>query len=515
MSGFTKLKSFLKLKELSNNLFDLTNEKNFNSKRINDMCLKAEDFKLNFAATNIDEKVLTELNNLAKETDCLNKMQKMQDGEIVNFINGIENENNRVLHTATRDFYFEKNKKSENFSKENYREFLKLKKFVFDVDKKYENIVQIGIGGSFLGPKAIFESLKKHKKKNGYFISNVDPNDYFEVLKDLDLSKTLFISVSKSGSTLETLTNETIIREILKTKNLNPKDHIASVTMKHSKMDKKKHDYLEIFYILDNVGGRFSTTSMAGAVFLSLVFGTDNFESFLKGASKMDKLVLNDFKTNLPLLAALIGIWHINFLNYNTLAIVPYANDLKYFPSHITQLDMESNGKSLTKDNNRVDYKTGPIIFGDIGTNVQHSFFQSVHQGQNIIPVEFIYFLNFDKIIDKKDNGSTSSEKLLSNLIGQSIALANGFKNPNLNKNFNGNRPNTILIIKDLSFYNMGSLLSFYEHKIAFQGFIWNINSFDQEGVELGKKLSNQMLDFFIENKKYQLGESYLKSFTD
>ena len=235
----------------------------------------------------------------------------------------------------------------------------------------------------------------------------------------------------------------------------------------------------------------------------------------------MDKHALNitDPKKNLPLMSALLGLWNRSFLEHPTVAIIPYSQALGRFAAHLQQLDMESNGKRIDKKGQSVDFDTGPIIWGEPGTNAQHSFFQMLHQGTTPVPIEFISFKESQYGDDLEVQGSLSHEKLLSNMFAQSMALANGHKNENPNKNFPGNRPSRILLSKKLDPFTVGALLAYYEHKVAFQGFIWNINSFDQEGVQLGKVLANQMIDLFAkqrgkESKDYKsvpTGEAYLK----
>jgi len=513
---FTKLKSYKVLKQLAQDPINLTDDKIFTCSRVKSYVVESLNYKLLYATEKVSDEIIHYLFDLANETKAVEKMKDMQDGKKINFIQGYESENREVLHTALRDFFDNKNQTAEAKEAASlaYSEIEKLQKFLEKINKqnKFTNLVQIGIGGSYLGPKALYEALKIHtvQKRKAYFISNVDPDDSAQILNELDLSKTLFLAVSKSGTTLETLTNEEIVRSRLKEKGLNPKDHMVSVTKKGSLMDDSSK-YLESFYIWDYVGGRYSATSMVGGVCLAFAFGLDVFKDILKGANQMDKLALKDDMTNLALFSALLGIWNRNFLNYPHLAIIPYSNNLFYFPYHLQQLDMESNGKSITKSGLPLTYKTSAVIFGDIGTNAQHSFFQFLHQGTDIVPIEFIGFKESQYNQDIKVKNTFSQEKLLSNLFAQSVAFAKGKKDKNPNKNFSGNRPNHILLGKKLDPISLGVLLSYFEHKIAFQGFIWDINSFDQEGVQLGKNLANKFLDLFTKKEKnFPLGEEYL-----
>ncbi|NGX56861.1 MAG: Glucose-6-phosphate isomerase [Candidatus Anoxychlamydiales bacterium] len=516
MSKFISYKSYLKLKELANNPIDLTDESIYTKKRIEDFKIENMNIKYLYSSQRVNEDVINQLNSLAKDSDAIDKMKDMQNGKIVNYIENFKSEERAVLHTALRDIFENRNEETEakKASDLAYLEIQKLEKFINENDDKFENIIQIGIGGSFLGPKALVHAMSAYQKedKNIYFISNVDPDEALNILSKVDLTKSLFITVSKSGTTIETLTNEEFVKNALIKKGLNPKDHMIAVTAKDSKMDDKSK-YLESFYIWDYIGGRYSATSMVGGVVLSFAIGFDKYIEILKGANSMDKIALDtNIEKNLPLFSALIGIWNRNFLNYNSISVIPYSHFLLYFPTHLQQLDMESNGKSITKDGKEVDFKTGPLVFGDIGTNAQHSYFQLLHQGTDIVPIEFIGFKNSIYNIDEMVDNTTSQEKLLSNLFAQSIALAKGKKDENLNKNFLGNRVNSILLLDKLTPYTIGAILAYYEHKIAFQGFLWDINSFDQEGVQLGKKLSNQILDIYKSKDKssFDLGSAYL-----
>jgi len=513
---FSNLKSYKKLKNLAKSPPDLTKADVFTTNRIKKMCMKTLDYSFLYATERVNDEIISQLFDLAKERSVVARMADMQDGKVVNYIKGFECENRAVLHTATRDFFDNKNTsaEAEKATKAAYEEFLKLEKFLENLnkEKKFLNLVQIGIGGSCLGPKAIYESLKRYSifDRKVYFISNVDPDNSAQILNNLDLSKALFISVSKSGTTLETLTNEEIVRNKLKEKGLNPKDHIASVTGEKSPMDDPEN-YLESFYIWDNIGGRYSATSMVGGVALGFALGIAAFKEFLKGANSMDKIAMKNDTSNLPLFSALLGVWNRNFLGYSNVAIIPYSEALLYFPLHLQQLYMESNGKAINKGGAFVDFKTGPVVFGDIGTNAQHSFFQLLHQGTDIVPLEFIGYKNSQYEQDLDVKSTSSQQKLIANMLAQSLALAQGKKSDNPNKNFFGNRPNHILLGDKLDPFSMGVLLSYFENKVAFQGFIWDVNSFDQEGVQLGKVLANKFLDLFAKKDiGFDIGNEYM-----
>jgi glucose-6-phosphate isomerase len=257
----------------------------------------------------------------------------------------------------------------------------------------------------------------------------------------------------------------------------------------------KSSDYLAAFFMDDYIGGRFSSTSAVGGAVLSLAFGADVFARFLDGAASEDKLAVNkDIRQNPALLDALIGVYERNILGYGSTAVLPYSQALSRFPAHLQQADMESNGKSVNRFGEPVNYKTGPMIFGEPGTNGQHSFYQLLHQGTDIIPLQFIGFVDSQIGTDVVIQDSTSQQKLCANVAAQIVAFACGKDDENLNKKFDGGRPSSIIVGKQLTPESLGALLSHFENKIMFQGFIWNVNSFDQEGVQLGKVLAKRVL---------------------
>ncbi len=504
---FRQYKATHVLKELASNPYDLTKEGALSSDRINRYCAQAGEFKLLYGTEKVTDDVMFALKELSQEAQLIQKMEAMQAGEVINKIEGYPSENRSVLHTAMRDFFLHPNqgKEAQKAAKAEKVELDKLKAFMAKVDQenKFKSLIQIGIGGSDLGPRALYVALKAYQKQGRHihFISNVDPDDAVSVLREINPKETLVVIVSKSGTTLETLTNETFAREWFKKAGCNPKEHFIAVTGEKSPMDNPQR-YLASFYIWDYIGGRYSATSMVGGVMLAFALGVDQFSNILKGAHEMDRIALkHDIHENLPLLSALLGIWNRNFLHYPTVAILPYSQALLRFPAHLQQLDMESDGKRIDKWGRPVDFDTGPIIWGEPGTNGQHSFYQLIHQGTNVVPIEFIGFRQSQYQEDLTVEGTTSQEKLISNLFAQSIALARGQKNDNPNKVFPGNRPNRILIGKQLDPFSLGSLLAYYEHKVAFQGFCWNINSFDQEGVQLGKTLAKRIIDLFDAKK--------------
>ena len=331
-------------------------------------------------------------------------------------------------------------------------------------------------------------------------------------LRSLDLSKTIVSVVSKSGSTLETLTNETIVRKLFEEKGLDPKNHIVAITQKGSPMDDPSK-YRECFYLFDFVGGRYSATAAPGGLLLAFTVGFENYIELLKGAEAMDQHARSaPPEKNLPLTLALLGIWNRNFLHLPTVAMIPYSEALLRLPAHIQQLDMESNGKHIARNGQTVVFETGPIIWGEPGTNAQHSFFQLIHQGTSTIPLEFVAFRQSQYHKDFEVEGTTSEAKLFANVLAQSIALATGEKSDDPNKECKGNRPSSLLVTEKLDPRTMGSLFAMYEHKVDFQGFIWGINSFDQWGVQLGKKLATRFLER-MQNKgtPYPVADTLLK----
>lgn len=505
---------------LARHPFDLTAPGSLTPERLGTFVGEGGGYRLLYGTERVTDEVMHWLGELAKETEVHEKMSKMQEGGVMNYIQGYPCENRCVLHTATRDFFANPNAGQEALAatRQAKKEVEKLKAFIaaLDKDNRFTDLVSIGIGGSDLGPRAHYIALEYLLKtgRHVHFISNVDPDDAAMVMKGLDLNKTLVLVVSKTGTTLETQGNEEFVRACFKDAGVDANQHFVSVTSEGSPMDDKKR-YLECFYIWDWIGGRYSTTSMVGGVMLSFAFGFDVFWDFLKGANLMDKQALiHDVKGNLPLLGALIAVWNRTFLGYPTLALIPYSQPLSRYSAHIQQVEMESNGKHIDQQGNLVAYSTGPVIWGEPGTNAQHSFYQLIHQGTDIIPLEFIGYKESQNAQDNTFQGTTLQQKLLSNLFAQAIALATGQNSTNPNQCFEGNRPSHILLGKKLTPHALGALLSYFENKVAFEGFIWGINSFDQEGVQLGKVLAKKLVARFADPQRsepYPLGDAYVE----
>ncbi len=451
-----------------------------------------------FSRQRVDDETMDLLLELAETKQLQKQFNSMMSGEKVNIT-----EKRAALHTAARHFSDEpimldnRNLVSE-FSavRDQIKEFsekIHAVEITGDTDKPFKHIVVIGIGGSYLGTEFVSCALEFYANKGMklHFLSNVDINDFSRITRKIDPETTLWVVISKSYTTAETLANETQAREYMKAKSLNPAKHFVAVTGKGSPGDHPSNPVLEVFHMFDYIGGRYSVTSSVGGVPLSLYLGYDIFERFLKGAHEMDMHAAKaPPDRNLPLITALISIWNIDFLGYRNSAVIPYAAPLRRLASHIQQLSMESNGKSVTKNGELLDVPTGAIIFGEPGTNAQHSFFQLAHQGTPF-PIEFIGVINpDDDQFKSKSKGVTNHQELWANLISQPAALAKGNASENTAKNFSGNRPSSTIILNDLSPENVGRLLSFYEAKTVFEAFIWGINPFDQFGVELGKKLA-------------------------
>ena len=501
-------KAFAGLKRLAESPFDLTANAALSPERLQNFVCKGVEFDLLYACQRVTPEVLDGLQSLADECMLVDQFKQMREGAVMNRLENYPSEERQVLHTACRDI-FSRDPACEAASNQAKTELEKLKVFLHELDQglvcnasgeSFDTLIHIGIGGSDLGPRSIYEALSAYKKKSRgvYFISNVDPDDSAAILERVDLLRTLVLVVSKSGTTLETLSNESMVRTALKEAGLDPARQCLAVTGESSPMDNPDR-YLRSFYMYDYIGGRFSSTSMVGAVMLGFALGYDQVLEFLQGASLMDEAAgEKDLRKNLPLLLAMLGVWNHNFLAMDTVAILPYSQGLHRFPAHLQQCDMESNGKSVQRNSRQVQIKSGPIVWGEPGTNGQHAFYQLLHQGTEDVAVEFISFRQSQRGKDLVIQGSSSQQKLIANLLAQSMALAVGKDDENPNRRFSGNRVNVILMAKRLTPKSMGALLALYEAKIVFQGFCWNVNSFDQEGVQLGKVLAGQILSAML-----------------
>ncbi len=486
-----------------------------NATRTSDLSLSFDDFKVDYSKNRITQETLDLLIELANEVDLKDAIEKYFSGDIIN-----TTEKRAVLHTALRD-----NSTKEiliengNIQSEVKTALNKMSLFTDKVvsgqwkgftGKPITDVVNVGIGGSDLGPDMIVEALQFYKNHlNMHFVSNVDGDHISEVIKKLHPETTLFVIVSKTFTTQETITNATTLKEWFLTSATN-KDiakHFVAVSSNLKKTAEFGIDIKNIFPMWNWVGGRFSLWSAVG-LSISLSVGFQNFKALLDGASEMDAHFKNTaFEQNIPVTSSLISIWYNNFFGCETEAILPYSHYLKKLPEYLQQTNMESNGKSVDRDGNKIEYQTGTIIWGNVGTNMQHAFMQLIHQGTKLIPTEFIGF---------KESVSDFTEhhkKLMANFYAQTEALAFGktaeevhldlkFNNQHNEistllpyKIFDGNKPSTSILIEKLTPNSLGKLIALYEHKVFVLGVIWNIFSFDQFGVELGKELANKRLN--------------------
>ncbi|MFW5694538.1 MAG: glucose-6-phosphate isomerase [Alkalispirochaeta sp.] len=468
----------------------------------------AADLTYSYAATPVDDTVISPLSDLAQEQELIEKFRLIAEGEVMN-----TGENRLVLHHLLRgqlgaDVLYEGRNQRQFYQEQQQRvaafaDAVRSGSETAPSGKRYDTVVQIGIGGSDLGPRALYLALEQWARAEGIapriqarFISNVDPDDAAGVLDDIDFESTLFVLVSKSGTTQETLTNEQFVQQLgsRRAPGIDLLKQTVAVTSETSPMA-TSGSYRDAFYIDDFIGGRYSATSAVGGVVLSVAFGPEVFQQILDGAHAADRAALQPKLTaNAALMDAMIGLYERNVLKMPATAVLPYSQALSRFPAHLQQLDMESNGKSVNREGKPIDYATGPIVFGEPGTNGQHSFYQLLHQGTDIVPLQFVGFLSSQRGEDTEFDGSTSQTKLNANLAAQVVAFAMGHRHANPNKDFAGGRPSTLIIGKRLTPEALGALLAHFENKVMFQGLAWNINSFDQEGVQLGKILTKEVL---------------------
>jgi glucose-6-phosphate isomerase len=498
--------SFKKLRKLAKKYEKYNLSEHFDVTRVRGCTMPiGGGLSYNWAAKKADTDVINVLRELGREQELVEKYQALLSGEVIN-----TGEKRKVLHHLLRGELAGKVKDKGKDLRAFYTEQqARFSKFADDVragtisgegGKKFTTAVQIGIGGSDLGPRALYIALENLMVKEGRqklaakFISNVDPDDAASVLSSCNLGETLFVLVSKSGTTQETLANEIFVRDALTKAGLKGEKHIVAVTSETSPLAGNAN-YLDSYYIDDYIGGRYSSTSAVGGVILSLAFGPDVFRQILDGAAEADKAALApDLLNNAAMLDALLGVWERNFLGYPVTAILPYSQALLRFPAHLQQLDMESNGKHVNRFGRPLKYATGPVIFGEPGTNGQHSFYQLLHQGTDIVPLQFIGFKGSQRGEDVNLDGSNSETKLKANLIAQIAAFVRGKKDIDANKEFSGGRPSSLIWGEWLNPAALGALLAHFENKVMFQGFVWNVNSFDQEGVQLGKILTKKVL---------------------
>ena len=518
MKVFDQLVAHARLTKLASSPYDLSESRALTGERVDSYQVECADFTMLYSTQCLDDKVFAALQQLADESGVIEQFKAMAAGAVINRIDGVDSENRQVLHTACRDI-FSKTPMAPAATSQSREQLAGLKGFLNDLEhgrllndrgETFTDMIHIGIGGSDLGPRALALALRPFflKGRRVHFIANIDPDEAALVMAGLDLSRTLVNLVSKSGTTMETRANEELVRQSYLAAGLEPSRYFMAVTGENSRMD-NPDNYLRIFHMFDYIGGRYSVTSMVGGVVLGFALGYEGFKQILAGANKVDLACGQvDISRNLPLLLALIGVWNRNFLGYETLAIVPYSQALASFPAHLQQCDMESNGKSIDRHGKFLSHESGPILWGEVGTNGQHAFFQLLHQGTTVVPVEFIGFRHSQQGHDLDVGGATGQQKLMANMLAQSLALATGRIDDNPNQSFAGNRPSSILLADRLTPETMGQLLAIYEAKIIFQGFIWNINSFDQEGVQLGKDLAGEILSKLTDSTVVEQEES-------
>ena len=501
--------------------------------RAEKMHLQWNDFLVDYSKNIISAETISLLQELANEVQLKDAITKYFDGDVIN-----QTENRAVLHTALRakenasvqvdgvnvmpEVYSVKNK-IKNFS----NEIIAGQRKGFS-GKPFTDVVNIGIGGSDLGPAMIVEALQYYKNDlNVHFVSNVDGDHVNEIIKKVNPETTLFVIVSKTFTTQETLSNAETIRSwfLQSATQEDVAKHFVAVSTNIQKVTEFGINPENIFPMWDWVGGRFSLWSAVG-LSISLAVGFDHFDQLLQGAHEMDEHIKNEsFDKNIPVTLALLSIWYNNFFGAESEALIPYTQYLQKLAPYLQQGIMESNGKSIGRDGKPVNYQTGTIIWGEPGTNSQHAFFQLIHQGTKLIPTDFIGFK--ESLYGNKDH----HDKLMSNFFAQTEALLMGktevqvqaeFDKQGISgdkadfllpfKVFSGNKPTNTLLIQKLTPATLGALVALYEHKIFVQGVIWNIFSYDQWGVELGKQLATSILDEIVSNapQKHDSSTSFL-----
>ncbi|PWG06050.1 glucose-6-phosphate isomerase [Polaribacter aquimarinus] len=482
--------------------------------RQKDFSIQFDDLLVDFSKNRITKETINLLVDLAKDIDLKDAIEKQFTGETINVTEG-----RAVLHTALRSTSEEPVLIDGKDIKPKIQSTLrKIRSFSNKVisgkwkgytGKSITDVVNIGIGGSDLGPDMVVESLQFYKNQlNTHFVSNVDGDHVSEVIKKLDPETTLFVIVSKTFTTQETISNaETIKNWFLKSATIFdiPK-HFVAVSTNLEAVDSFGIDKKNVFPMWNWVGGRFSLWSAVG-LSISLSVGFDNYKALLEGAEEMDIHFRNEnFENNIPVILALLSVWYNNFYNAETEAVLPYSQYLKKLPDYLQQAIMESNGKGVDRNGDKIEYQTGTIVWGSTGTNMQHAFMQLVHQGTKLIPADFIGYK--ESLYGLEDH----HKKLMANYYGQMDALAFGKTKEEVHlelkfsgdedkinqllpfKVFEGNRPSNAILFDKLTPKSLGKLIALYEHKIYTQGILWNIYSYDQFGVELGKELANKLL---------------------
>ncbi len=517
MSKLTESRPWKELTEHHFNIKHLQMKEifHYDEDRFEKYSIKWNDFLLDYSKNRINWDTIAYFLDLAKFQRLRFKIDDLFNGKIVN-----KSENRPALHTALRDSNPIENYKGIGFESNIVNVLEKMEQITNRILKGewkghrgglIKNVVNIGIGGSELGPKFVCETLKEyHSELTLYFVSNIDRRDINRVLLELNPEETIFIITSKSFKTQETLQNAITAKNWLQRTGVSSEDmnkHFIAVSSNVAACLDFGISEENILEMWDAIGGRYSLWSAVGLP-IALQIGWNNFKKLLKGANKMDlHFKEKSYESNIPVILAFLDIWYSNFYNTNGRAIISYNYDMKHFSDYLQQLEMESNGKSVTEKGDKVDYLTKNIVFGGTGTNSQHSFFQLLHQGTSFIPVDFIAIVDFDK-------NDHHNQKLLSNLLAQSRALMVGKNKIEVKKEliekglpeneinellphkvFEGNRPSNTILLKTLTPENLGSLIAIYEHKTFVESVLLGINAFDQWGVELGKEMADQILD--------------------
>ena len=509
---------FARLKQIRSQLKNLSISDLFtlNPKRFEEFSTSIDDMILDYSKLHMNKDVLNTLFKLARVCDVEEKRDAMYRGDKINIT-----ENRAVLHIALRNkldnpIYVDNRDIMQDVhdgleKMEEFANGIRDGKILSSSNESFTDIVNIGIGGSHLGPAMVTQALKPfHDGPNVHFVSNIDSSHITDVLADLNPKRTLILIASKTFTTIETMTNAKTALSWMKEAvgEQNVSEHFAAIS---TALEKTKDFGIKdnrVFGYWDWVGGRYSIWSSIG-LGVMIAIGTKNFDEFLDGAYEMDQHFKNaPLEENMPVLLGLIGIWHINICEYPTRAILPYDQRLSSFPSYIQQLDMESNGKSISSSGEMLYEKTGAIVWGDAGTNSQHSFFQLLHQGSQIVPCEFMLGVN-----KSESNMKEHNDLLIANCLAQSQALMAGRRVDEVirvlekrgvsheesirlapHRQFNGNRPSSTLLYKKLDPKTLGKIIALYEHRVFVEGIIWGVDSFDQWGVELGKELATEML---------------------
>ena len=477
---------FSKIKEVR--MQDLFKE---DARRADFFTLEWQDLYLDYSKNRISKETVDLLLKLAEEVKLKEAIASQFTGERIN-----QTEDRAVLHGALRDFDHMKPEVKEALGQmQDFSKTIINGSWKGYSGKEIKTIVNIGIGGSDLGPDMVTEALLYYKNHlNVQYISNVDGDHVNEVLKKLDRETTLFIIVSKTFTTQETLTNANTVRKwfLEHASETDIAKHFAAVSTNLEAVSGFGIATENIFPMWDWVGGRFSLWSAVGLSTCCAV-GYDNFEQLLKGANEMDKHFKDtDFSENMPVILAMLSVWYNNFFKAETEAVIPYSQYLSKLVPYLQQAIMESNGKSVDRNEDPIDYETGTIVWGSTGTNAQHAFFQLLHQGTKIIPTDFIGFS--ESLYGNQDH----QNKLMANFLAQTEALLQGTEGTEVAtdfRKFEGNKPTNTLLIKKLTPHSLGSLIALYEHKLFVQGIVWNIFSYDQWGVELGKKIGLTTLE--------------------